>query len=310
MPFMSWNRRMERPEVLTEGEVEECLDFIEGMKRRGLRRAMVVEQVFRLSTVMGLRAAEIAKLRIRDVHVWESDINFVRVVGGKWRKAGNALGFKRDQVEDVPVPCQSTLEAFREMRAIRLQAAAVDDVFCVGVLGKPLGASSTVWRWFRWALGALPEERQRELSTHNGRHTAITRVAARPDVSLATASDFARHRNMSETLRYLHGSELPCLEMYESRSSELNSSLDFSVERLTEELMTVIERTPSATRNRERLVINRLRARDQIAEYEELRPRLLGICMTLGLQRAGRRETVVSRWASERLLGEDLYANC
>lgn len=74
--------------------------------------------------------------------------------------------------------------------------------------------------------------------------------------------------------------------------------------------MTVIERTPSATRNRERLVINRLRARDQIAEYEELRPRLLGICMTLGLQRAGRRETVVSRWASERLLGEDLYANC
>jgi len=306
--FRSFNRVMDRPEVLTKDEMVHCLGVVQSNAESAFTsRSSSVEQIFLLASVMGLRASEINFLNINDVSVGAcADEQYIRVVGGKCRKSG-FRGLRKDHSEYVPIPdehCFSRLVWYRNRRLA--SGADLRDPWILTPRSRKRPGRKTLWRWFKEeGIGCLPESRRRELSLHNGRHTAGTMMVARGE-DLPTVASFLRHRNMEMTLRYLHGKPVSREVMYEVSPVESGVSVGHFVrDRVITELLELDLSTPMECFMRASLVCEFRRA-GVMGRFEDVRSQVLSLLGELGLRSDGSRATVIMwRWASFHFLGKD-----
>ena len=154
--------------------------------------------LFRLAVCCGLRASEIAQLRLGDVRI-EQTRPHIRI-----RRGASKGGRPRT----VPLWWDAgTLADLAAWKEERLRSAAdPDEPFLVSLRPgrEPVPFSRhTLRKRFRTACKPLGAERLESLTIHHGRHTFISHALARGR-TLAEVRDAAGHANVSITSTYLH----------------------------------------------------------------------------------------------------------
>jgi integrase len=154
--------------------------------------------IFRLACCCGLRASEIANLRVDDVRVDQARPH-LRI------RRGAAKGGK---ARTVPLWWDAgTLSDVTEWKAQRIARGAHADQPFVASLrpGRQSKCFSrhTLRKRFRTACKVLGPERLASLTIHHGRHTFISHALA-GGRTLAEVRDAAGHANVSVTSGYLH----------------------------------------------------------------------------------------------------------
>jgi integrase len=183
--------------ILTRSELAAVLD---DLKRKAVRSksARLNLVIFRLACCCGLRASEIAQLRIDDVRVDVSRphlrIRRGAAKGGKsrtvplWWDAGtlsDVSAWSEQRVESGALPTHPFLTSPRPGR-------------------EHLAYSRhTLRKRFRTACRILGSERLKSLTIHHGRHTFISHAIA-GGRTLAEVRDAVGHANVSITSGYLH----------------------------------------------------------------------------------------------------------
>jgi len=148
--------------------------------------------VFRLATCCGLRASEIANLRIGDVRV-ETSRPHIRI------RVGAAKG---GRPRTVPLWWDArTLEDLRDWKKDR--AGQSDDPFVAPLHSTKRFSRHTLRKRFLTACRSLGPERLAALTIHHGRHTFISHALA-GGRTLAEVRDAVGHANISITSAYLH----------------------------------------------------------------------------------------------------------
>jgi len=154
--------------------------------------------VFRLAACCGLRASEIAKLQMGDVHVPmprpHLKIRASAAKGGKPRT--------------VPLWWDAgTLDDLSQWKIARVEAGMqpADPFVSSGKPGRDriVYSRHTLRKRFRTACRVLGAERLQTLTIHHGRHTFISHALA-GGRTLAEVRDAAGHSNVSITSGYLH----------------------------------------------------------------------------------------------------------
>lgn len=188
---------IDETKILTTSEVKFVLADV---KRRAERSESTRQYliVFRLATCCGLRASEIAGLRVGDVRTkTEKPHIYVRkefAKGGKSRK--------------VPLWWdQSTLDDLAAWRALRINddGAKSDDPFVCTRSKESFGQRlhrNSIRIKFRAACRGLGKDRLKHLSVHDGRHTFISHALKKK--TLAQVRDAAGHSNVATTNLYVH----------------------------------------------------------------------------------------------------------
>jgi site-specific recombinase XerC len=183
--------------ILTRSEVRTVLDDLARKGRRSVNQRQN-RAIFRLSTCCGLRASEIAGLRLQDVVV-----NVLRpylrvratfAKGGKARRV--ALWWDGGTLADL-----STWRAERTSQG----AGPKDFLVCTqatGRAGRQLDRRSVRTR-FRQACKVLGPDRLAYLTVHHGRHSFVSH-ALNGGRSLAEVRDAAGHSNVATTSIYTH----------------------------------------------------------------------------------------------------------
>jgi len=188
--------KVDATRVLTKREIAAVLDAARRRRRyRNTRQNLVV---FRLATCCGLRASEIAGLRIDDVRVSvERPHLYVRKEVAKGRRPRRVpLWWDRGTLAD--------LTAWREERLA--DGAERGDYFvCTqakGRSGRRLDRRKIRLR-FRQACKVLGEERLLSLTVHDGRHAFVSHALA-GGRTLAEVRDAAGHASVATTSIYTH----------------------------------------------------------------------------------------------------------
>ena len=194
---------IDRNKIMTADEVQTVLD---DLRRRAKRspNTKLNQIIFLLATVCGLRASEIANLRICDLNFYHKNLPWIRVFNGKGGKTA-----------DVTIPDTSTAilleNHYTSMKDI---GASGKDNFLQKLSGKTFDRHEVAKR-FKSAIRCLPDDRIDALSVHSGRHTAAT-ILLDEGETLATIRDFMRHSNVSTTSVYLHGRQIIPKQIYNS----------------------------------------------------------------------------------------------
>lgn len=154
--------------------------------------------LFRLATCCGLRASEIAGLRVADVRV-ETLRPHIKI-----RRGASKGGRSRM----VPLWWDAgTLEDLIAWKTERLNhGAAANQPFIGSLLPGRHGtrlSRHTLRKRYRTACKVLGRERLETLTIHHGRHTFISHALA-GGRTLAEVRDAAGHANVSITSAYLH----------------------------------------------------------------------------------------------------------
>jgi integrase len=154
--------------------------------------------LFRLAACCGLRASEIADLRIGDVRI-DLARPHIRI------RRGAAKGGRSRM---VPLWWDAgTLADITAWKVTRFEQGAVgNDPFLVSGLpgrGEIAFSRHTLRKRFRTACKVLGAERLEVLTIHHGRHTFISHALA-GGRTLAEVRDAAGHANVSITSTYLH----------------------------------------------------------------------------------------------------------
>lgn len=194
----------EHDKAATEQEVAAMIEWLAkravAERRRGVRAGPRARDllVVELLVSTGLRASELARLRVGDVHLAERE-SYVRVRGGKWRGA-------RD-VDTVPLPWAIVPELERWIDERR---ATSSDPAVILELHNPLLTAATssraidrreVWRIVKSAVrGAGARD---VLNAHSLRHFFGTRIA-KLSQSSATVQKLMRFRSPRMADRYTH----------------------------------------------------------------------------------------------------------
>jgi len=192
LTFTPW--RVDQAKILTRRELAAVLvDLKRKAPRSPSTRLNLV--VFRLACCCGLRASEIAGLRLDDVVV-AGDRPHLRI------RRHVAKGGRR---RTVPLWWDSgTLADLAAWRAER--GAQGGDFFVASRTsaegGKPL-SRHTLRKRFLTACKVLGPARRRTLTIHHGRHTFISHALA-GGRSLAEVRDAAGHASLLATSAYLH----------------------------------------------------------------------------------------------------------
>lgn len=190
-------RQADATKILTRRELAAVLaDLRRKSPRSGSTRLNLI--VFRLAACCGLRASEVAKLQMGDVHV-QMPRPHLRI------RASAAKGGKPRM---VPLWWDAgTLADLSEWRTVRLEGGMrATDPFISS--GKPdreyiVYSRHTLRKRFRTACRVLGKERLQTLTIHHGRHTFISHALA-GGRTLAEVRDAAGHSNVSITSGYLH----------------------------------------------------------------------------------------------------------
>ena len=193
---------LQKQNVMDKTEVKTVLADLKRKSKRS-PNAKVNELIFRLATGCGLRASEIANLRVCDVKL--GDQPYIHVKDGKGGKSA-----------DVMIPDDSTVLVLEQWLAKHTANGKVKPSkapFVRKKKGMEFDRNEIAKR-FKTAIKSLGPDRVKELSVHSGRHTAATLLLDRGE-SLATVRDFMRHSNISGTSVYLHGRELKPQPMFD-----------------------------------------------------------------------------------------------
>jgi site-specific recombinase XerC len=186
--------------VLTAAEVRQVVDDI---RRRGLTSdsCRTTLAIIRLTTGAGLRASEISALTLDDVRLGANPTILIR--NGKGSKA-----------RTVPVMDLGALDDLRAHHALRAsQGATGSDLFIVGSTGRAIDRRNIRLR-FKSACRCLGEARRAEVTTHHGRHTAISHLL-HAKVDIQTVRAFAGHESLATTSKYSHlVANAPLLNLY------------------------------------------------------------------------------------------------
>ncbi len=148
--------------------------------------------IFRLATCCGLRASEIANLRMADVRC-EATRPHIRI------RAGAAKGGKPRMV-----PLWWDQGTTEDLRAWKMDTGGNPTSPFVAPLhvDKPF-SRHTLRKRYRTACRSLGRERLETLTIHHGRHTFISHALAYGR-TLAEVRDAVGHANVSITSAYLH----------------------------------------------------------------------------------------------------------
>lgn len=157
-----------------------------GVRRGPRRRDQLMVELLALT---GLRASELAALKVADVHLARKSGSYLRVRGGKARG--------RREVETVPIPWDlvPALEQWTKRRAAgeqlftRARGTALDRV--------------EIWKALKRAMRACGIREC--LNVHSLRHYFISMVAQQPGASTFTVAKLARLRSMRLVETYCHG---------------------------------------------------------------------------------------------------------
>ncbi len=191
-------RALDLTKILTRRELAAVLADLKrkAPRSRSTRLNLVV---FRLACCCGLRASEIARLRVADVRA-ELPRPHLRI------RSGAAKG---GRPRTVPLWWDAgTLEDLSGWKQERLrQGAGAEEAFAASqrpgrAAGIPL-SRYTLRKRFRTACKVLGRERLASLTIHHGRHTYISHALA-GGRTLAEVRDAAGHTNVSITSVYLH----------------------------------------------------------------------------------------------------------
>ncbi|MEX2170037.1 MAG: site-specific integrase [Pirellulales bacterium] len=190
-------RPADATKILTRGEMATVLaDLVRKAPRSKNTRLNLV--IFRLAACCGLRASEVATLRVADVHTQLPRPHLKIRVGAA--KGGRS--------RTVPLWWDAgTLADISAWKADLMERDAASDASLVGSLrpgreGTRL-SRHTLRKRFRTACKVVGAERLASLTIHHGRHTFISHALA-GGRTLAEVRDAAGHANVSITSRYLH----------------------------------------------------------------------------------------------------------
>ena len=183
--------------ILTRDEIATVLTDLKRRARRSLNPRLNLT-VFRLAACCGLRASEIAGLKLTHVRVgMERPYLLVPkevAKGGKARRV--PLWWDRGTLDDIT--------AWRDER-VRQGAKPGDNFVCAvskAAIGNGLDRRNIRTR-FRTACKVLGKDRLVSLTVHHGRHSFISH-ALNGGRSLAEVRDAAGHANVATTSIYTH----------------------------------------------------------------------------------------------------------
>ena len=183
--------------ILTRGEMAAVLSDLrrKAPRSKNTRLNLVV---FRLAACCGLRASEIAQLRMNDVRT-KLPRPHLRI---------RASAAKGGRPRTVPLWWDAgTLGDLAEWMADRLQRDAKPESPYVcswqSDHQQKVFSRHTLRKRFRTACKVLGPERLKNLTIHHGRHTFISHALA-GGRTLAEVRDAAGHSNVSITSGYLH----------------------------------------------------------------------------------------------------------
>ena len=181
--------------ILTRQELRLVLA---NLKRQRSKQGHMNLILFRLAACCGLRASEIAHLRMADVRTDGSRPHLrIRRAAAKGHKARVVpLWWDAGTLAD--------LTTWKQQRTN--QAASPDDLFLVSPRpgrSKISFSRHTLRRRFRTACKVLGLARLNSLTIHHGRHTFISHALA-GGRTLPEVRDAAGHANVSITSAYLH----------------------------------------------------------------------------------------------------------
>lgn len=190
-------RSADPTKILTRGELAAVLADLKRKAPRSKNTRLNLV-VFRLACCCGLRASEIAKLRVDDVRV-ERARPHLRI------RRGAAKG---GQARVVPLWWDAgTLADITAWKTQRVDRCASADQPLVTSLQPGREALTfsrhTLRKRFRTACKVLGPERLAALTIHHGRHTFISHALA-GGRTLAEVRDAAGHANVTVTSGYLH----------------------------------------------------------------------------------------------------------
>lgn len=196
-------------------EADEVAQVVADLRARSERsiNARLNLIIFRLSCCEGLRASEIAQLKIADV-VCEGSHPTLTV------RAAIAKGGKRTRY----IPLTWSPEALADLAAwheYRRSVSVIHSPFVCSVAkhtcGKPLTRFQVLKKW-RNAIRVLGPARVRQLSVHKGRHSFISHAGAYGGLTFPEVAALAGHASPNTTakvyshvIRRLSGQDTPTI---------------------------------------------------------------------------------------------------
>ena len=191
-PAPSWKINLSR--IMSQVEIDTVLSDLTPKSRQN-PQAFVRLVIFRLAVFSGVRASELAGLRMQDVAL-DSDLPVIRV------RAETAKGHKS---REIPLFSEATRSDLLRWKMLRTsQGATATDPFVCSVSKNSLGHSFTrqsVRNRFRQALKCLGKERAASLSVHDGRHVFCS-MSIHKGVPIALVRDSLGHSSISITNLY------------------------------------------------------------------------------------------------------------
>ncbi len=179
---------MKQAKVLSQSELKRLLRVTSTTKHASRNKVVIL-----LSYLAGLRACEIASLRIGDVMSFQTDIVEAKteIVLRSWQTKGS-----KTQTVIVGTQLRSELESY--LRGISTAAIDTNAPLIRSQKGSAF-SSQTIQNLFRTLYAAANVE---HASSHSGRRTFITNLSEK-GVSVRVIQELARHSSMVTTQRYI-----------------------------------------------------------------------------------------------------------
>ncbi len=183
-----WSVEMKQARVLTQAEIKRLLRVVSTTKHAARNRLIVM-----LSYLAGLRACEIAALRVGDV--------ITELADGSWEVKTEAV-LKSNQTKGNKAQTVVFSSALRKEIASYYESSTdtlAADHFLISSQKKGSFSSQTIQNLFRelYAAAAISNA-----SSHSGRRTFITALSEK-GVSVRVIQALARHSSLATTQRYV-----------------------------------------------------------------------------------------------------------
>jgi integrase len=192
-PAPSWKINLSK--VMSQVEIDTVLSDLTEKSRQN-PQAFVKLVIFRLAVFSGVRASELAGLRMEDVAL-DSDLPVIRV------RAETAKGHHS---REIPLFSEETRSDLLHWKMLRTsQGATASDPFVCSVSKSSQGHSFTrqsIRNRFRSAVKCLGKERAGSLSVHHGRHTFAS-MSLHKLVPISLVRDSLGHSSLSITNLYV-----------------------------------------------------------------------------------------------------------
>lgn len=201
---------IDRHKILQPDEIALVLSYM--LAKQHTKNGQVNLVIFRLSCCYGLRAGELVGLNIGDITAFGPFPQIkVRKATTKGKKS---YGRARTIPLDIDSGALADIQKWYKQR-VETTGGKLDEPFVCGMSegstqytrGKRLTEDLVGRRW-KTTLKILAEERRKQLSIHNGRHSFCSHTLA-AGFDLVEVKEMAGHGQISSTNEYLHSLNRP-----------------------------------------------------------------------------------------------------